>query len=105
MREPSLSPTRIDPAHPRRDMLTSEARRLARRRTVALAVAARCRRFAAEAIDPEPAMTVRRRMLLLPERGHELCLRLRLLPIQPELLPVSSPFFDSVMPSRNPNDE
>jgi hypothetical protein len=58
MRESSLSPTRIDPAHPRRDMLTSEARRLARRRAAALAVAARCRRFAAEAIDPHPAMTV-----------------------------------------------
>lgn len=63
MRETSASTVRIDPAHPRRVALTSEARRLARRRAVALAVAARCRRFAEEAIDPEPANAVATRAM------------------------------------------
>src|SRR6478735_1270819 len=53
MRETSPSPVRVDRAHiapeappSRRLMLASEARRLSRRRAVALAVASRCRRMA-----------------------------------------------------------
>jgi len=63
MRETSASTVRIDPAHPRRVALTSEARRLARRRAIALAIAARCRKLADEAIDPEPAITVASRAM------------------------------------------
>lgn len=63
MRETFASPVRIDTAHPRRLALTSEARRLARRRAAALAVVARCRRFAEEAIDPEPANVVASRAM------------------------------------------
>ena len=64
MRETSSSPFRTDLAHassedpPRRVVLADEARRLARRRAVALAVAARCRQIAAQAIQPAAAETV-----------------------------------------------
>src|SRR4051794_23455380 len=61
----STSPIRMDPSHAsldpatqRRAFLASEARRLSRRRTVALAVAARGRKIAEVAIQPEAARTV-----------------------------------------------
>ncbi len=59
MRETSSSPVRIDTAHDRvatrKASLASEARRLSRRRTVALAVAARCRHVASARVQPEAA--------------------------------------------------
>jgi hypothetical protein len=74
MRETSTSPIRVDPAHPsippRRDLLSSEARRLARRRAMALAVAARCRRIAEESFDPEAAITVSTRAMKRASRLH-----------------------------------
>lgn len=71
MRETSSSPIRTDPAHSegtdraaqRRSALTAEARYLARRRAMALAVAGRCRRIAEQAIDPEAAQTVSARAM------------------------------------------
>lgn len=70
MRETSSSPFRTDVAHasnndgpPRRVVLADEARRLARRRAVALAVAARCRQIASHAIQPYAAETVASRAM------------------------------------------
>ena len=70
MRETSSSTIRTDLAHPmadpivlRKAVLAAEARRLARRRTIALAVASRCRQIATEAIQPEIAETVAGRAL------------------------------------------
>jgi len=52
-----------DPASRRRAFLAIEARRLSRRRAVALAVAARCRKIAEVAIQPEAARTVSNRAM------------------------------------------
>ncbi|MDB5352515.1 MAG: hypothetical protein JWN86_3762 [Planctomycetota bacterium] len=81
MRETSSSTIRTDLAHPapdpisqRKAVLATEARRLVRRRAVALAVAARCRRIATQAIQPEIAETVAgramRRATVLHVRFH-----------------------------------
>jgi hypothetical protein len=67
MRDICHSPVRIDPAHeqpsPRRETLAAEARRLSRRRAVTLAVAARCREIAEQAIDQEAAILISTRAL------------------------------------------
>ncbi len=63
-----------NPPVPRKIFLADEARRLARRRSVALAVAARCRKIATQAIQPEFAETVAsratRRATVLHVRFH-----------------------------------
>lgn len=70
MGDTSSSPIRTHSAHfgadrvtQRRAFLADEARRLSRRRTVALAVAARCRKIADVAIQPEAAQTVSSRAM------------------------------------------
>lgn len=70
MRETSPSPVRIDGAHrvpdappSRRLALASEARRLSRRRAVALAVAARCRRIAESSDSRQGATAVASRAM------------------------------------------
>lgn len=70
MRQTSSSPVRPDPAHleadrvtQRRSALAAEARHLSRRRSVALAVAGRCRKIAEQAVAPEAAQTVSARAM------------------------------------------
>src|SRR5438046_265046 len=78
MNATSSSAVRLDPAHEgpmsRRAFLSNEARRLARRRAVALSVAARCRKIAEEAINPSPAQMLAsratRRAAVLHVRFH-----------------------------------
>ena len=74
MRETCLTPIRLDLAHPaippRLALLSTEARRLARRRAMALAVAARCRRIAEDAFDPCAAITVSARAMKRASRLH-----------------------------------
>lgn len=52
-----------DPTAQRRSSLATEAKQLARRRAMALAVAGRCRKIAEAAIAPEAAQTVSSRAL------------------------------------------
>jgi hypothetical protein len=78
MHETSSSPIRLDQAHEgllsRRALISSEARRLSRRRSIVLAVAARCRKIAADAINPTAAQTISaramRRAAILHVRFH-----------------------------------
>ncbi len=74
MRETYSSPIRLDPAHaansPRLALLSTEARRLARRRAMALAVAARCRHIAEQAFDPCAAIEVSTRAMKRASRLH-----------------------------------
>ena len=71
---PDLAFAEVDRGSQRRTALAAEARSLSRRRSTALAVAARCRKIAEQAMAPEAAETVSARAMkrasLLHSRFH-----------------------------------